>query len=50
MAAFSDQDWRGMANPDTVAAIHMGKTAARFIQARLREHALLRLNRKQLNF
>ena len=40
MARFADQDCRGMTNPDTVAVIYMGKTAARFIQARLREHAL----------
>ena len=38
MAGFADQDWRSMANPDTVAAIYMGKASARFIQGRLMMH------------
>lgn len=35
---FADQDWRGLARPGAVAAIYMGKRAARFIQGRLLMH------------
>ena len=38
MAGFADHDWRSMAEPDAVAAIYMGKKAARFIQGRLMMH------------
>lgn len=35
---FAEQDWRGLARPGAVAAIYMGKTAARFLQGRLLMH------------
>ncbi len=35
---FADQDWRGLARAGQVAAIYMGKKAARFIQGRLLMH------------
>lgn len=38
MEGFADQDWRSLAQPDEVAAIYMGKKAARFIQGRLMMH------------
>lgn len=38
MKGFADHDWRDLAGPDQVAAIYMGKKAARFIQGRLLMH------------
>ncbi|MBC7139158.1 MAG: uroporphyrinogen-III C-methyltransferase [Defluviimonas sp.] len=38
---FADQDWRALAAPGTVAAIYMGKKAARFVQGRLLMHGAL---------
>ena len=38
MVGYAEQDWRGLAKPGAVAAIYMGKTAARFIQGRLLMH------------
>lgn len=35
---YADQDWRALARPGAVAAIYMGKKAARFIQGRLLMH------------
>lgn len=35
---FADQDWRALARPGAVAAIYMGKRAARFLQGRLMMH------------
>lgn len=35
---FAEQDWRGLAAPDAVAAIYMGLKAARFVQGRLMLH------------
>jgi uroporphyrin-III C-methyltransferase / precorrin-2 dehydrogenase / sirohydrochlorin ferrochelatase len=35
---FAEQDWRALAKPDNVAAIYMGKRAARFVQGRLLMH------------
>ncbi|PRY95284.1 uroporphyrin-III C-methyltransferase/precorrin-2 dehydrogenase/sirohydrochlorin ferrochelatase [Hasllibacter halocynthiae] len=35
---YTDQDWRALAAPGAVAAIYMGKRAARFIQGRLLMH------------
>ncbi len=35
---YADQDWRVLAEPGQVAAIYMGKKAARFIQGRLLMH------------
>lgn len=35
---FAEQDWRGLAAPGAVAAIYMGKKAARFLQGRLMMH------------
>jgi uroporphyrin-III C-methyltransferase len=35
---FAEQDWRGLAEPGAVAAIYMGKRAARFLQGRLMMH------------
>lgn len=35
---FADQDWRSLARPGAVAAIYMGKRAARFLQGRLMMH------------
>ncbi|SHJ92891.1 uroporphyrinogen-III C-methyltransferase [Shimia gijangensis] len=41
MKGFADHDWRELAAPDQVAAIYMGKKAARFIQGRLLMHGAL---------
>ncbi|MHA7874018.1 siroheme synthase CysG [Roseivivax sp.] len=38
MKGFADHDWKTMARPGEVAAIYMGKKAARFIQGRLLMH------------
>ncbi len=38
VAGFADQDWRTLARSGEVAAIYMGKKAARFIQGRLIMH------------
>ncbi len=38
MAGFAEQDWRGLARPNEVAAIYMGKKSARFVQGRLMMH------------
>ena len=38
MKGFADHDWRTLARPGEVAAIYMGKSAARFIQGRLLMH------------
>ncbi|MDA7424640.1 siroheme synthase CysG [Thalassococcus lentus] len=38
MAGFADHDWRALARPGEVAAIYMGKKAARYIQGRLTMH------------
>ena len=38
MKGFADHDWRALARPGAVAAIYMGKKAARFIQGRLMMH------------
>ncbi|MFN3291958.1 MAG: uroporphyrinogen-III C-methyltransferase [Gemmobacter sp.] len=38
MQGFADQDWRALARPGAVAAIYMGKAAARFLQGRLMMH------------
>jgi len=38
MKGYADQDWRTLAAPDQVAAIYMGKKAARFVQGRLMMH------------
>jgi uroporphyrin-III C-methyltransferase len=38
MAGFAEQDWRALARPGAVAAIYMGKAAARFVQGRLMMH------------
>jgi uroporphyrin-III C-methyltransferase/precorrin-2 dehydrogenase/sirohydrochlorin ferrochelatase len=35
---FAEHDWRGLALPGAVAAIYMGKRAARFVQGRLLMH------------
>ena len=35
---YADQDWRALATPGEVAAIYMGRTAARYIQGRLTMH------------
>jgi uroporphyrin-III C-methyltransferase / precorrin-2 dehydrogenase / sirohydrochlorin ferrochelatase len=35
---FADHDWRALARPGAVAAIYMGKRAARFLQGRLTMH------------
>lgn len=35
---FADHDWRSLAKPGQVAAIYMGKRAARFLQGRLLMH------------
>jgi len=41
MAGFAEQDWRGLARAGEVAAIYMGKKAARFLQGRLMMHGAL---------
>jgi uroporphyrin-III C-methyltransferase/precorrin-2 dehydrogenase/sirohydrochlorin ferrochelatase len=38
MKGFADHDWRTLARPGEVAAIYMGKRAARFVQGRLLMH------------
>ncbi|WP_375261981.1 siroheme synthase CysG [Palleronia sp.] len=38
MKGFADHDWAQLAKPNAVAAIYMGKRAARFIQGRLLMH------------
>jgi uroporphyrin-III C-methyltransferase/precorrin-2 dehydrogenase/sirohydrochlorin ferrochelatase len=38
VAGYADQDWRALAKPGEVAAIYMGKKAARFLQGRLMMH------------
>ncbi|GAA6207690.1 siroheme synthase CysG [Cognatishimia sp. WU-CL00825] len=38
VAGFADHDWRDLVKPGEVAAIYMGKKAARFIQGRLIMH------------
>jgi len=38
MRGFADHDWRALARPGEVAAIYMGKRAARFVQGRLLMH------------
>ncbi|TFL17969.1 siroheme synthase CysG [Jannaschia formosa] len=38
MKGFADQDWRALAQPGEVAAIYMGKRAARWMQGRLMMH------------
>lgn len=38
MDGFAEQDWRALARPGAVAAIYMGKRAARFLQGRLLMH------------
>lgn len=38
MQGYADQDWRALARDGEVAAIYMGKRAARFIQGRLLMH------------
>jgi len=35
---YADHDWRALARPGAVAAIYMGKAAARFVQGRLLMH------------
>jgi len=42
MKGFADHDWQALARPDEVAAIYMGKRAARFIQGRLIMHGAAR--------
>jgi uroporphyrin-III C-methyltransferase/precorrin-2 dehydrogenase/sirohydrochlorin ferrochelatase len=38
VAGYADHDWRALAAPGQVAAIYMGKRAARFLQGRLLMH------------
>jgi uroporphyrin-III C-methyltransferase/precorrin-2 dehydrogenase/sirohydrochlorin ferrochelatase len=38
MDGFAEADWSALARPGTVAAIYMGKSAARFLQGRLLMH------------
>ena len=38
VAGFADHDWKALAAPGEVAAIYMGKRAARFVQGRLLMH------------
>ncbi|WP_199221375.1 uroporphyrinogen-III C-methyltransferase [Maritimibacter sp. 55A14] len=38
MKGYAEQDWRALARPGAVAAIYMGKRAARFLQGRLMMH------------
>jgi siroheme synthase len=42
---FADHDWRALARPGEVAAIYMGKRAARFVQGRLLMHGCDRRRR-----
>lgn len=41
IAGYAEQDWRSLALPGAVAAIYMGKRAARFTQGRLLMHGAL---------
>jgi uroporphyrin-III C-methyltransferase/precorrin-2 dehydrogenase/sirohydrochlorin ferrochelatase len=43
MKGLADHDWSTLAKPDAVAAIYMGKKAARFVQGRLLMHGADRL-------
>ncbi|NNE52532.1 MAG: uroporphyrinogen-III C-methyltransferase [Sulfitobacter sp.] len=38
MQGFADHDWRALTEPGAVAAVYMGKRAARFVQGRLIMH------------
>ncbi len=38
VAGFAEHDWRALARPGAVAAVYMGKRAARFLQGRLLMH------------
>lgn len=38
MEGFAEHDWKGLAQPDNVAAIYMAKRGARFVQGRLMMH------------
>ncbi len=38
MQGYAEQDWRGLARKQEVAAIYMGKRSARFVQGRLMMH------------
>jgi uroporphyrin-III C-methyltransferase/precorrin-2 dehydrogenase/sirohydrochlorin ferrochelatase len=38
MKGFADHDWKALAGPGAVAAIYMGKRAARFVQGRMLMH------------
>jgi uroporphyrin-III C-methyltransferase/precorrin-2 dehydrogenase/sirohydrochlorin ferrochelatase len=38
LKGYADQDWRALARPGAVAAVYMGKRAARFLQGRLLMH------------
>jgi len=38
MEGFAEHDWRSLARPGAVAAVYMGKRAARFVQGRLLMH------------
>ncbi|MEO1790318.1 MAG: uroporphyrinogen-III C-methyltransferase, partial [Pseudomonadota bacterium] len=38
MKGFADHDWSALARPGEVAAIYMGKRAARYVQGRLMMH------------
>lgn len=38
VAGYAEQDWRALARPGAVAAIYMGRRAARFVQGRLMMH------------
>jgi len=37
-SGYAEQDWRGLAQPGSVAAVYMGQRAARFVQGRLMMH------------
>ncbi|MEM9580316.1 MAG: siroheme synthase CysG [Pseudomonadota bacterium] len=43
MKGFADHDWSALAKPGAVAAVYMGKKAARFVQGRLLMHGADRL-------
>lgn len=43
MKGFADHDWAALAQPGAVAAVYMGKKAARFVQGRLLMHGADRL-------
>lgn len=38
MKGYAEQDWRALAAPGSVAAVYMGKKAARFVQGRMLMH------------